>query len=54
MVRSVNMPVDLVLDRLRGMGINISDDQESLQEIAKKNKSTPQAVYLQIIQLSVE
>ena len=53
-VRSINMPVELVLERLRGLGLNISDDQESLQDIAKKNKSTPQAVYLQIIQLSVE
>lgn len=53
-VKSVNMPVDLVLERLRGLGLTIADDQESLEEIAKKNKSTPQAVYLRIIQLSVE
>lgn len=53
-VRSVNMPVDLVLARLRSLGLTISDDQESLQDIARKNNSTPQAVYLQIIHLSVE
>ena len=53
-VRSVHMPVDLVLARLRSLGLNISDDQESLQDIAKKNNSTPQAVYMQIIHLSVE
>lgn len=53
-IRSVNMPVEIVLERLRGQGLIISDDQESLQKIAKKNKSTPQALYLEIIQLSVE
>lgn len=52
-LRSVNMPADFVLDRLRDLGLIISNDQESLQDIAKKNKSNPQAVYMQITQLSV-
>jgi hypothetical protein len=53
-VRSINMPVDLVLERLRATGMTIVDEGESLQDIAKRNECAPQQVYLRIIQLSVE
>jgi len=52
-VRSVNLQVDLVLEKLRDLGLIISDDQELLQDIAKKNNRTPQDIYLQIIKLSM-
>ena len=52
-VKSINMPVDLVLKRLRDSGLRILNDQETLQDIAKKNGSNPQAIYLQITQLSI-
>jgi hypothetical protein len=52
--RSVNMPVELIMEKLRDLGFTISGAEESLQEIAKNNNSTPQAVYVRIVELSVE
>ena len=52
--RSVNMPVELIIKKMRDLGFTISGDGESLQDIAINNNSTPQAVYLKIIELSVE
>lgn len=53
-IRSVNLPVDLVVRRLRGRGLVIEHEDETLKEISESNDRSPQEIYLEITQMSIE